>query len=174
MSLIDDTYFIREITIAQLGQFNGNLKFLNLMIEKYEPKFLDEALGYGFSSVMLANQSQPRFVSLISGEDYTHDGILRKWIGLANNTEKISPIANYVYWWCVKYNWEQQAGTGTVRPKNENSKVVAPEYSMIKAWDEMVDMIHQMRCFIHANISDYPEYKSKAVRCFTKVNHYGI
>lgn len=174
MSLIDSTFFIRELTIAQLGQADGNEALFNLMLEKYEPLFLRQALGYEFSQLMLNNQTEQRFVDLLEGAEYTYKSVKYYWQGLVNDTLKTSPIANFVFYWFVRSQYEQQVGAGTMKPLSENATIVAPEYSMIFAWNEMVDYIHQMRNFLYVNSATYPEYSITQVKCFEKINHYGI
>jgi hypothetical protein len=45
MSLIDTSYFIGPLTVAQLGQQSVQNN-LNLFISRAEPQFLEAALGY--------------------------------------------------------------------------------------------------------------------------------
>lgn len=174
MSLIDSTFFIRELTIAQLGQADGNEVLFDQMLNKYEPLFLRQALGYEFSQLLINNPTEPRFVALLEGSEYTYNDVKYYWQGLVNDDLKTSPIANFVFYWFVRSQFEQQVGIGTMKPLSENATVVAPEYSMIFAWNEMVDYVREMRLFLYVNSQTYPEYSIHQVKCFEKINHYGI
>lgn len=171
MSLIDDTYFIGEITIAQLSE-QSVADNLQIFIDKYEPLFLQEALGYGFAKLMLDNPTEQRFVDLISGSEYTYNNVLRMWYGLANTDKMYCPIAQYIFYKYVRSQFEQQVGIGTMIPKAENATVVAPTYTLIKAWNDMVGYLHNMHCYLKSNEDIYPEYKANEAKCFETINHY--
>lgn len=172
-NLIDDTYFIRELTIAQLGQgvTGGNGAKLTLYIDRYEPEFLKKVLGYSFYKLMLANSGDARFVSLISGSDYTYKDVLHRWEGF-QNAEKISPIANYVFYMFGRQDVEQPVGSGIVRPKAENSTMVIPNLTLISAFNEMVTLVKNMNYYLKANADLYPEYKEKDTHIFYTENPF--
>jgi len=174
MSLIDKSYFIGELSISQISQ-PAVEELLTVFINRYEPQFLTDILGYGFQKLFLANLTQPRFVALRDGAEFTDpNGSLHKFYGIANATTKNSPIANFVFYKYVRDKYEQQRGIATVSPKAENATVIAPEYTLIKAYNDMVDYIHVLRQYLHAEKDTYPEYDVKYTKCFETLNHYGI
>lgn len=74
MSLIDPSYFIGPLTIAQLGQTAGNNSVannLNLFINRAEPQLLEAALGYDlwqdFMTGLQAPIIDPKWLALRDG-----------------------------------------------------------------------------------------------------------
>lgn len=171
--LINNTYFINEITIAQINQPDV-VEQVDDLIAKYENVFLRDVLGYSFTKLMLANIADARFVALLNGAEFTNvwTTYLDKWDGLANSITKHSPIANYVFYKYVRAKHEQQGGISTLRPKAENADVVTAEYTLIKAYNEMVDMIHKCRQYLISEKVTYPEFDMNQVKEFTHINHY--
>jgi len=171
MSLINESYFVGGLTIAQLSQEAVSLD-VQWYIDKYEPLFLRESLGYAFSKLMLDNPTEQRFIDLLEGSEYTYNDVERYFDGLANETTLQSPIANYVFYQYVKQQIEQQVGLGTVQPKAENATVVIPEYTLIRVYNEMVEMIRNMHLFLKANATVYPEYVQCQTKYIDELNHY--
>lgn len=172
-SLINSTYFINEITIAQINQ-PSVLEAVDDMVAKYEGDFIADVLGYSFAKLMLANLTEARFVSIINGAEFTDvkTGYLKEWKGLANNTTKHSPIANYIFYKYVRAKHEQQGGITTLRPKAENADVVTAEYTLIKAYNEMVESICVLLQYILANLDVYPEFDIYQTKRFHAINHF--
>jgi hypothetical protein len=171
MSFIDDTYFIRGLTVAQIGQGGGNQEALQMYITLYEPKFLQEVLGYGFYKLMMANIASPRFAALINGAEYTYENVLRKWGGFSN-AEKESPVANYVFYQFGRRNVEHAVGLGVMLPVAENAQIMIPTLTLINAWNEMVTMVKNMNYYLKANAGTYPEYKEAETKCFHTINAF--
>lgn len=84
--LIDRTYFVGELAIPNVNQpATGSL--LDWFISKYEPEFLEKALGYSaYKALVESYQSgtpAQKWVDLVQGVEYTgRCGTLRKWKGL--------------------------------------------------------------------------------------------
>lgn len=70
MSLIDSSYFVGPLTIAQLGQ-PGVVNNLNLFINRCEPQILEAALGYDLWQDFITGLSQsvidPKWLALRDG-----------------------------------------------------------------------------------------------------------
>ena len=151
MSLIDLTYYTREILIAQRSQPEV-AESITSYASVYEPELLKEFLGeelYGDFmtglSVVSPATPAPKWVTL------------RGW--LVNSTLKISPIANYVF---VKYtngNIATAVGIGYTVPVPENSERVSATPNVVFAWNRMIDLLEVVHTLILENIEDYPEYK---------------
>src|SRR5574341_413931 len=121
-------------------------------------------------------------LKLSSGQFAINDTYFYKSATLALNTvtgsAKQSLIANYVY-----YQWQQDqvtqtVGLGEAATKAENAVMVSPANKMINAWNEMVEWIKEMVCFLDSNLSDYPEWQDQN-RCpiwkkFWNNNQFGI
>lgn len=91
MSLIDSSYFIGPLTIAQLGQISVEDN-LNLFINRAEPQFLEAALGYDLWQDFIEGLQQPI--------------IDPKWLALLNGV-KFTSVSNWPNWYAGfnMYNW---------------------------------------------------------------------
>jgi hypothetical protein len=91
MSLIDTSYFIGPLTVAQLGQQSVQNN-LNLFISRAEPQFLEAALGYDLWQDFLTGLAQPV--------------IDPKWLALLNGVQ-FKSVSNWPNWYMGfnMYNW---------------------------------------------------------------------
>lgn len=160
MSLIDETYFIGELNIPNLNE-DSEIERLQLFIDKYEPKFLIELLGYGlykdFKAGLLINPIEDKWKALRDGGEYTYNGILNRWNGVKHSGS--SMIANYVYYWWMRNEVTQTTGIGEVASKSENSVRVSASGKMTSAWNEMVLQVWALTSFLNANATDYPAWR---------------
>lgn len=123
MSLIDSTYFVLDINIP-----SSNYSSLTAEITKYEKEVLIRLLGYDLYVLVAAYnaQSSPqRIIDIVEGKDYTIDAGLDSestvaWNGLVN-TELISLIAYYVFYWHVRNGVVSLQNVGVVKSKQENA-----------------------------------------------------
>jgi hypothetical protein len=169
-NLIDETYFVRGLHLAQLGQLEVS-ENVESYITRYERVFLTKALGYEFSKLMLANPTAPRFVALISGSEYTINDVVSKWEGFTN-LGKVSPIANYVYYQYLADSAENVVGIGTAQNKAENAMVVSPINKMVLAWNDMRSMLKNLYGYMYANQDTYAEFDIKQTDNFDPQNIY--
>ena len=180
MSLIDLTYFTRELTIAQKSQPEV-AEAITTYLNVGEPKLLTELLGADLYADFLTGLA---VVPPATIEQRWVD--LRNW--LRNTTTKVSPIANFVFTEYVKANVTTITGVGFVAPVAENSVRADATPNSVKAYNEMVDLCEAVHKNIIANIADYPGYRhanqptlqSSACYCdkkdnfFTKINRFGL
>jgi hypothetical protein len=91
MSLIDSSYFIGPLTVAQLGQQSVRDN-LNLFINRAEPQYLEAALGYDLWQDFLTGLAQPV--------------IDPRWLALLNGV-KFTSVSNWPNWYVGfnMYNW---------------------------------------------------------------------
>ena len=169
-NLIDDTYFVRGLSIAQLGQLEVSENVADY-ITRYERVFLTKALGYEFSKVMLLTPASTRFAALINGSEYTINDVVSKWEGFVN-LGKVSPIANYVYYHYLADTAENVVGIGTTQNKAENAMVVSPINKMVMAWNDMRSQLKNLYGYLYANQSTYPEFDIKQTDNFEPQNIY--
>lgn len=100
MSLIDPSFFDGELNIANTDE-TSVLSVLQNYIDKYEPAYLKLLLG------------STLYASLIAG--LAMDPVPAEWANLKNQllvingTSKVSPIANYVYFYLTR---RSQSGSG--------------------------------------------------------------
>ena len=169
MSLIDKTYFHSEINIAQVQSIPVQAA-IALMISKYEAEYLEKVLGYAFWKLFNAAiaETSGRWYDLKVGAEYKNAyGHTKKWDGFIN-TEKLSPIANYCYYWYMRENVTFSGGAGEMEGKGENSTVVSPGPKMARAWNEAVDQAKILHDFL-LNKKDgdgelvYPEFTTEEI-----------
>jgi hypothetical protein len=140
--IIDATYFIGEIYIAQLGQPEV-LESVNRFIAKYEKKFMREFFGYELSEkIYLENETptDPNIALILNGALITYEGKTFEWVGL-KNAAKISPIANYVFFYYTEDLLTNQSGIGQTFNRAENAEVVSPDSKLAFIWNEMIEML---------------------------------
>lgn len=138
--LINEEYFKGEIVIPNLNSIgNGissqiassNLELLLFFIDKYEKRFLVSLLG--------RDRADEFYKEIEKGE------LSGKWLDLKNRlvdeTLKISPIANYVYYWYRRCNVSVTTDIGEMETDSDNSVRVSPALKMCRAWNEMVDWV---------------------------------
>ncbi len=160
--IIDESYFRGEITIAQLSQATV-LSNLDTFISKYEPRFLKQLLGLSFYNAFIdgidpISGAQQRWLDLLNGVEYEYNDRLYEWVGF-QNTDKLSPIANFVYYQFTTKQVQWTVGTGEVKPKNENSTMVSATPKLVRAWNEMVEWNHSLLQYLDAHKAEYPEWK---------------
>lgn len=200
MSLIDNTYFINDISLPSSvlstnSNFSGD-------ISRYEPEVLADLLGYDLYKALLAdldgsgNPQTQRFIELIDGAEFSFDfcsqSISTKWEGL-RNASKISLISYYVYF---KYRSDNDTfyGSGAqVEANHENSTKVSQYSKLANIYNKFVDLygasLHNGYTwydntghthltdkpsaynFLLANLASYPEWIFTGK---TKINQYGI
>jgi hypothetical protein len=135
--IIDSTYFKLEINIAQLGQLEVQ-ENVNAFIKKYERKFLLNYFGLELmQEIEIENDTptNPEIAKILNGSG--------AWIGL-KNTDKISPIANYVFYYYAQDMISQQDGVGETWSKAENAQLTSPDSRCAYAWNEMCEMLEPL------------------------------
>lgn len=137
-NLIDKTYFILDINLP-----DSKFTDLDTYIAKYEPEVLKMLLGYELYELMITSPTVEPYKSLIEGAEYTvqHNGRSQKvkWNGFTN-TEFISLIAYYVYYW---YNRDKASLTNTVgevKSKQENSYNATQASKIMNAWSRLEEL----------------------------------
>jgi len=145
--IIDYTYFTDEYLIAGTEKTDIQKRITNF-ITKYEPDFLRKSLGQSFYTLFNTGIGQQpiatRWANLLNGCTYQLQDQQRSfyWPGFKNtNNIGQSAIAMYVY-----YMWRaNEASTTTIvgetSAKTENSYRANPDRKMVKAWNEMVNLV---------------------------------
>lgn len=140
MSLIDNTYFTLDINLI-----DGTYGTVDESITRYEPKILRLLLGEALYQLVAeySDESPQRIKDLVDGKEYEVDygGVTAtvKWNGL-KNTQLISLIAYYVYYWYVRNNRTLMVGIGAVSPKGENADRGAVAFNLTGAWLNLVKL----------------------------------
>lgn len=180
-SLIDATYFIRNINIPNIDPANVKnavtLDRLNSFIHKYEPECLQGILGYSLHKVLLTETSQ-RITDLIYGAEYTdRNGDLQQWQGLIQPVPKISLIANYIFYYYTEANATQSSGTNTNVPKGESSVAYSPGDKMLNAWNFFSEQSDDLYSFLwnqnyNSSVVGFPIYPEFKKGQFCKLNSF--
>lgn len=102
MSLIDRTYFVGELNIPNITQAAIG-SAVDLFIEEYEDKLLNDVLGYTLNKALKAGLQEvtvdQKWTDLIEGVEYTHNSKTKYWKGLVtqpptvlNALDALNPI----------------------------------------------------------------------------------
>lgn len=169
MQLIDKTFFIGEINLPLSADSSASL---NLFISKYEKEYLQAALGYSlwkaFDEGIAAEEPADRFLAIKNGGEYTNcRGVVDYWQGLVSG--KVSPIANYVYYWYTRDNATYTAPTGEVKGKSDNSTNADSFLKQMRAYNEMSRLTDQLHEFLKANAATYPEFDIRQTKPFGRI-----
>ena len=175
-------------SIINIDYFNGDLNIpntdheevkadLELFINQYESKFLSELLGFETYKLFhddidysVPEASISPWEELLSGAEFVDSHKRKnKWPGFIGDQfgidHKESPIANFVYWHWMRRSVSQTVGVGVVKAKVENSTIADPNPKMVKAWNDMVEMLWIFHDFvtndsdIRALLPDYVGYQ---------------
>lgn len=178
MPLIDKSYFdgltgLDNISSAPVAQAVTNA------IARYEKEYLKLMLGPSLYEAFMAgldagdrsyfsDQFSDQFVKsglddrwqyLRDGYSFTADnGRAYIWGGFVND-EKVSPIADYVYWYFRRDNLTRPSSLSESRMKSENADTVSPMRRMLDVWNRMVDQ-HQALSALLTCTTLYPEFDS--------------
>ena len=123
MSLIDYTYFVRDISLPGNAQAN-----ITASITRYERDILIQLLGYDYAKLVLAYNSStsPQIIKdIVEGKEYQEGDYTVKWNGL-KNTEKVSLLAYYVFIEFVKDHAVDFQQVGAVASDLESGVNVGP------------------------------------------------
>ncbi len=176
-NIITYEYFRGGLTLPQTINADGQ-SLLTQFITQYEFEFLEKALGYELAKGLVANiaSADPKWKDLREGVEFTDSrSRLTKWVGFQDNTNKISPIANYVYYKFLEDGITDVASIGTVQPKGENADRVYPQLKLQEAWNRMVDMLRILHDYLRQNPSTYPEFTyHRPIGVVKKINQFGI
>lgn len=169
--LINEEYFKGEIIIPNLNSVgNGisnqiagsNLELLKSFIGKYEKRFLVSLLGKDCADEF--------FRKIEKGE------LFGKWLDLKNRlvdeTLKLSPIANYVYYWYRRNNVSITTGAGEMETDSDNSVRVSPALKMCRAWNEMVKWVVDTMEWMKSSGSF--NYRNVDVNILTQINTFNL
>lgn len=146
MSLIDPSFFDGELNIANTDE-TSVLSVLQNYIDKYEPAYLKLLLG------------STLYASLIAG--LAMDPVPAEWANLKNQllvingTSKVSPIANYVYFYLTRRSQSGSGGALMTQALYENATVIDSKIETSRVWNEMNKLSFEVYKFIVADPSDY-------------------
>lgn len=146
ISVITYEYFKGNLTIAQVTEASvtNNLAWF---IIKHSVEFMRLLLGD-----VLYEAFEAGMVPSPAAKWTTLNG------KIFDSVNKISPVANYVYWYYQRHIATETSGKGEIVVKVEHTVPVSSAVKVKLAWNEMVKMNKKILTFIEANPADYPEY----------------
>lgn len=169
---LDNTYFQGELSIPNLifvepGGVGTMIEAVNEQsfdwyLGKYEVKFMNELLGSEMYSRMMTEIEDGNAWSKLRNKIYVHTG-----------SGNYSPAANYVYFYSTRNMQTQTSPQGEVRGRKDYSSVVSANPKLVKVWNDMVDMITDIRKYIGQNECLYGKIGNDA-RLFKYINTFGI
>lgn len=203
--LIDASYFVGELNIPNTDDLSV-LSELTSFINKYEVNFMREALGMdlyrafmnalgqtsaGYLNVTEGKANEDidqKWKDLLNGKEYIGlDVRLHKWIGFVSVADDVSgkksPIANYVYYWWMRSHATQSTGVSEVVANADNAVNVSVAEKASRAWNEMVEWIHDLIWFMDysSSFADYNYYpgwwlqnRYRLLKTFRPINAFSI
>jgi len=162
MSLIDKTYFVKDINIPD-SDYND----LTAYITRYEKEILQKLLGYELWVLVEAydvTTSPQRIKDIVEGKEYTVGEYTCKWNGLAND-DLISLIAYYVFFYWLQSRSTVTGNVGELKLQSENSENASIVQKLVFAWTKLEQLAQgvgypydSLYSFLSENESDYPEW----------------
>lgn len=149
MYLIDETYFIKELSVPNINEMDAdNLTILTQYMDDFARKLLKDALGYdlfkelntNITSGVLDVGAPQKWIDLVNGCEYTKDGKIYKWNGLifTEGLHKSSLLAKFVFYHWLKYNVTTITGTGEKSIKSVNADSVNSNQRLVTVWNDFV------------------------------------
>lgn len=157
MSLIDYTFFHKGSKLELPDTTDYSTSVISQTVNR-ESKI-------DISRIILERERE--FLNLVLGKDITNDfylglketPVLEKWINLKNklvdSENKISPIANYVYFFAIKKITRKTNTSGISSTKQEISTQTNPIIEQCEAWNEIDEMLREVYLFLVDNYDDY-------------------
>lgn len=164
MSIIDKTYFDDlDINIPE-----STYEVITASITKYEPEILRLAMGSTLYELMIATPLASPYKEIMDGKDYSIvQGSVTytvKWNGL-KNSDKISLIAYYVYYWWMRNHASLTMYTGEIKPGFENAAQASINMKVSNTWMRLKNLYGfygqdvlepSLYNFLNEHETDYP------------------
>jgi hypothetical protein len=163
MNLIDNTYFTGKIPLPGLemqvnSEATGMDKLVNdLTVNSLNlTQFIRECRGE-YLRLLLGGKLSGSFTEHISSENPAEI-----WVNLRNrlvNDElKISPIANYVYFFIMRYGVTRTSVSGEKKDKSDYAGNASIKIKSVLAWNDMVNMNDRFAGWFWKFQDDYAPY----------------
>lgn len=166
MAVIDTSYFVSELLIPNISGTHAvvteNVAKLNKLITKYEKSYLRKLLGDTLYDVFITD--------LTASESWAVD--LRDQ--MRDTVNKVSPIANYVFYFWMKDSLTYTTSGGTIEQKSENGTQATAMRKMMDAWNDMVDLNDDLVDYMNDNYSSFPETPNTDLSLLRKINTFNI
>lgn len=166
--ICDISYFVGDILIPNLGGSGfvvaGNEAEVTRFVAIHEPELLTCILGPAFYNEFKAG--------------LTTDTIPEKWVKLrdllADNTSKISVIADYVYYFIIRNRITSTTGIGEVHNQAENGEVIPNWDKAIRAYNRAASRCEFVKSALSAAPGDYPGFDESKTSKIETTNYFGL
>lgn len=150
MFIIDNTYFIRENYIPNVGTASSAEKLnVEMLIDEKCPLFLrDYALGIDLYNSLLSNMTngvlkndaQDKWKNLVNGCEYTINGENFVWQGLKYEmgSFKGSLLADYITYLWLEQNYSTTTGLGQKVVEAKNTISVSANAKLAETWNRFL------------------------------------
>jgi len=166
MAVIDSSYFVGEIsipnTIGSDAVVTATLAKLNRLISIYEKDYLIKLLGQTLYD---------EFIAALLVPDAWATALLNE---LRDDTLKLSPIAQYVYYFWLRDSVTYVTSNGQVEGKNENAVSSSPALRMSESYSRMVRTTEEVLEYIGDNQSTFPSTPETEYTWLRKINTFNI
>jgi hypothetical protein len=170
-TLVGAANFVGDILIVNGSNPNSGAGFdLCYFIEKYEPEYLANAIGYAFYlDIIKTITDNPddvpdAYANLVDGTDYEDErGVLRHWKGLKPYT------AGYIYYFYKRNDFTSSTGVGEANAAIENGTFRTSDQKMVRAYNDSIDGVYEVRRYLKTVAGDFPLYDPNLIKC----NFYG-
>lgn len=149
MYLIDQSYFIGKISIANVGEYTG-AETINIdsYIDKYARLFLQEVLGYALFKELdshitdgaLDPGAPQKWLDLVNGVEYTNNDTLYYWPGLIvpeATSFKESILADFTYLNYFENYIKSDGGLSIIETKNAMG--INPTAHLVEVYNDFVN-----------------------------------
>jgi hypothetical protein len=152
MYIIDETYFIQDISVPQTDNLDvvGSDNTLTQFIDKYARLLLKNALGITLFNLfdgsltdgVLNDDADQKWKDLVNGKIYSHNGVTKVWKGLkfTEGIFKGSVLAHYTYYHWYLWQMSQITSLGEVKGKSVNASSVNENTKLVQIWNEFLQM----------------------------------
>lgn len=144
--ITDQSYFVGELNIPNTDKTEV-LENFQLYIDEYEPKYLTLLLGpslyASFTAGLAADPLDPIWTKL------------KNQIFVISGTSKVSPVANFIYFYLVRRSTYDNSGIGLTQAKAENATIIDSRIETSRAWNKMNALSFSVYKFLKANAATY-------------------
>lgn len=179
-TLVGVDQFIGDILVVSGTNPETGAGFdLCYFIEKYEPEYLTQMLGYEFYLDVMANiladpNNVPEpYADLVDGADYRDiNGVLHQWKGLRGYA------AEYIYYWYKRNDYTSSSLLGEATPNVDNATMRLSDQKMVKAHNDAMNGIKEAWAYLATVASSFPLYNPNLAPAFCpddeKINFFGL
>ena len=155
MYLIDNTYFIKKISVANANEpTSDSSEQLDMSIDRYARQFLQLTLGNvlfadlnsNVTNGVLDTLAPQKWLDLVNGCTYTYNGKDYVWKGLlqVDGLYKSSVLAHFTY--LNQYQEDVNSILGQIQIDTKNGVNIGSTNHLVEVWNEFIDMYQGSTC----------------------------